>query len=350
MSEPDKQTVRQRAFEVVRDYRDRGCPPPFIPDEQQLRVMLNVMTAGQVTDEFIDYIAADLRLTDVDQNGPVLASTAEQRAGFPVVVIGCGESGLLAGIKLKQAGIPFTIIDKTVRGRRHLAGQPLPGVPRRHRQPVLRVLVRAHRPLAPPLRHPAGDPAVSQRRDGALRDRRARPVRHRGDRRCVGRGERHVASADPGRHRRVRDADRSRADLCGRPVQQPGDPGHQGRQRFRRPVVSHRRLGRHRRPGRKARRRHRSRRQRISSSSRRSRTPPPTSTSTSAPRSGWRPTSTTTHGSASGAQWATRRLPYYGAVAAVRDVVADRRRTQRADHHRPRVGQRWIVGQRRPIT
>jgi len=70
------------------------------------------MTAGQVTEEFVDYIAADLRLTDVDQNGPVLASTAEQRAGFPVVVIGCGESGLLAGIKLKQAGIPFTIIDK----------------------------------------------------------------------------------------------------------------------------------------------------------------------------------------------------------------------------------------------
>ena len=36
MSEPNKQTVRQRAFEVVRDYRDRGCPPPFIP---RLRLM-----------------------------------------------------------------------------------------------------------------------------------------------------------------------------------------------------------------------------------------------------------------------------------------------------------------------
>ena len=112
MSEPDKQAVRERAFEVIRDYRDRGCPPPFIPDEHQLKIMLNVMTAGAVTGEFIDYIAADLRVTDVDQNGPALASTAEQRAGFPVAVIGCGESGLLAGIKLKEAGIPFTIIEK----------------------------------------------------------------------------------------------------------------------------------------------------------------------------------------------------------------------------------------------
>ena len=112
MSEPDKQAVRERAFEVIRDYRDRGCPPPFIPDKRQLRDMLNVVTAGQVTDEFVDYIAADLRLTDVDQNGPVLTSTAEQRAGFPVIVIGCGESGLLAGIKLKEAGIPFVIVEK----------------------------------------------------------------------------------------------------------------------------------------------------------------------------------------------------------------------------------------------
>ena len=112
MSEPDKRAVRERAFDVVRDYRERGCPPPFVPDDDQLRAMLRVMSASQVTEEFVDYIAADLRFTDVDQKGPVLASTAEQRAGFPVVVIGCGESGLLAGIKLKEAGIPFTIVDK----------------------------------------------------------------------------------------------------------------------------------------------------------------------------------------------------------------------------------------------
>ena len=28
------------------------------------------------------------------------------------MVIGCGESGLLAGIRLKEAGIPFTIVEK----------------------------------------------------------------------------------------------------------------------------------------------------------------------------------------------------------------------------------------------
>lgn len=112
MSEADKQKVRDRAFDVVRHYRDRGCPPPFVPDAEQMRVMLDVMSAGQVTEEYAEYVAADLRLTDTDQLGPPLASTPQQRSDFPVLVIGCGEAGLLAGIKLKQAGIPYTIVDK----------------------------------------------------------------------------------------------------------------------------------------------------------------------------------------------------------------------------------------------
>jgi len=112
MSEAHKQTVRERAYDVVRDYRDRGCPVPFLPDAEQLRVMLDVMSTGQVTEDHVDYVAADLRLTDADQFGPLLSSTPEQRGDFPVVVIGCGEAGLLAGIKLKQAGIPFAIVDK----------------------------------------------------------------------------------------------------------------------------------------------------------------------------------------------------------------------------------------------
>ena len=112
MSEPDKAKVRDRAVEVIRDYRDRGCPPPFVPDAAQMRAMLHVMSAGTVTEEFVDYVAADLRLSDADRCGPALSSTAGQRSDFPVVVIGCGEAGLLAGIKLGAAGHPFTIVEK----------------------------------------------------------------------------------------------------------------------------------------------------------------------------------------------------------------------------------------------
>ena len=44
--------------------------------------------------------------------GRARADAADARAAFPVVVIGCGQSGLLAGIRLQEAGIPFTIIEK----------------------------------------------------------------------------------------------------------------------------------------------------------------------------------------------------------------------------------------------
>ncbi len=54
----------------------------------------------------------ELELDDVDSRKVELSATADERAEFPVVVIGCGESGLLAGIRLKEAGIPFTIIEK----------------------------------------------------------------------------------------------------------------------------------------------------------------------------------------------------------------------------------------------
>jgi 4-hydroxyacetophenone monooxygenase len=112
MSEADKQAVRDRAFDVVRVYRDRGCPPPFVPDSDQMRVMFDAISGGQITEEYVDYVAADLRFSDADQYGPPLTSTPQQRSEFPVVVIGCGEAGLLAGIKLKQAGLPFTIVER----------------------------------------------------------------------------------------------------------------------------------------------------------------------------------------------------------------------------------------------
>jgi 4-hydroxyacetophenone monooxygenase len=112
MSEADKQAVRDRAFDVVRAYRDRGCPPPFVPDSDQMRVMFDVISGGQITEEYVDYVAADLRFSDADQCGPPLTSTPQRRSEFPVVVIGCGEAGLLAGIKLKQAGVPFTIVER----------------------------------------------------------------------------------------------------------------------------------------------------------------------------------------------------------------------------------------------
>ncbi len=64
-----------------------------------------------VPEEYVPMVLEEMELDGSDARArPALATTA--RDEFPVVVIGCGESGLLAGIRLKEAGIPFTIIEK----------------------------------------------------------------------------------------------------------------------------------------------------------------------------------------------------------------------------------------------
>ena len=50
-------------------------------------------------------------LDGVDPRRPAALPT-ERTAEIPVLVVGCGESGILAGVRLKQANIPFTIVEK----------------------------------------------------------------------------------------------------------------------------------------------------------------------------------------------------------------------------------------------
>ncbi len=114
MSEADKAEARRRALPVLAAYRDRGCPalPPPAPDV--LREMMHFLLCAPIPDDSVDMFVEDLQL-----DGPQWADTswadsltAEQRSAYPVLIVGCGEAGLLAGVQLRQAGIPFTIVEK----------------------------------------------------------------------------------------------------------------------------------------------------------------------------------------------------------------------------------------------
>ncbi len=111
MSEEDKARARAVALPVIADYRDRGCPGPVPLTPDLIAEMLDWAACEHVDDEYRPMVLEEMDLEDVDPRRPV-ALDAAAAADFPVVVIGCGESGLLAGIRLKQANIPFTIIEK----------------------------------------------------------------------------------------------------------------------------------------------------------------------------------------------------------------------------------------------
>ena len=110
-------------------------------------------------------------------------------------MIGCGESGLLAGIRLKEAGIPFTIIEKN-------AG--VGGTWWENTYPGARVDVGNHfycysfEPTDHWTHFFAEQPelqAYFQTRDGQARHRQPRAVGDRGDRGVLGRRHRHLVRA-----------------------------------------------------------------------------------------------------------------------------------------------------------
>ena len=112
MSEEDKAAARALALGIIRDYRDRGCPEPRPVEPAMLQQMMDWIAAAEVPGEYVPMMLEEMGLDGDDPREDDLRSDVAARAGFPVIVIGAGQSGLLAAIRLKQAGIPFTVIEK----------------------------------------------------------------------------------------------------------------------------------------------------------------------------------------------------------------------------------------------
>ena len=113
MSEEAKAEARRLALDVIRAYRDGGCKLPPPPGPALIREMMSWLVCTDVPDEYVPMMLEEMELEGRDERAVGWDDApASARADFPVVVIGCGQSGLLAGIRLREAGIPFTILEK----------------------------------------------------------------------------------------------------------------------------------------------------------------------------------------------------------------------------------------------
>jgi 4-hydroxyacetophenone monooxygenase len=128
--------VRRSALPALAAYRDDGCTPAPLP-AGLAREMMEFLACRPVDDAAGVMFEEDLQLDGADPRAITWGDeiTPAVKADAHVVVIGCGESGIVAGIRLAQAGLPFTIVDK---------GAGPGGTWRDNRYPGARVDVGSH--------------------------------------------------------------------------------------------------------------------------------------------------------------------------------------------------------------
>lgn len=114
LSAEQQTEIRQQALNIICAYRDRGCTLPEAPDKSIVHKMMQFIVGDEVAEEYVDMMIEDTSLYGKDERAftwdkPVSDSDKKE---FKVLVIGAGQSGILAGIRLNEAGINYTIVEK----------------------------------------------------------------------------------------------------------------------------------------------------------------------------------------------------------------------------------------------
>jgi 4-hydroxyacetophenone monooxygenase len=113
---PERQAeIRSRAKEALEAHL-AGAPLPPPPGPALIRQIMDFVAGAEIPARYAPFLTEELGLSGDDEKRPDWSAPELKAAasGMPVVVVGAGMSGLLAGIRLKQAGLPFTIIEKNV--------------------------------------------------------------------------------------------------------------------------------------------------------------------------------------------------------------------------------------------
>jgi 4-hydroxyacetophenone monooxygenase len=120
MAEPDAglsaeqaATIKAIALDAIRRFRDGGCMVAATPAHEILHRLMEHTVGGPVSPAYLPLLEEELSITgeDLREPGWRLEDVAPGRS-FSVVIVGAGMSGVLAGHRLQQAGIPFVILEK----------------------------------------------------------------------------------------------------------------------------------------------------------------------------------------------------------------------------------------------
>ncbi len=111
LTEAQRERARAMAFDALRSFRDAGCPDLSPPDDALVVETMHYVTGTPIPAEQMDLMREELNLLGEDRRRvPIAPETIP--SGYRVLVIGAGMSGILAAVRLKEAGVPFLVVDK----------------------------------------------------------------------------------------------------------------------------------------------------------------------------------------------------------------------------------------------
>ena len=98
--------IREEAFEALRSWRDGTLTVVDTPSPARIAQMLSFSVAEEVPAAYGRLIGEELGVL------PRVSRPKTPDSGFHVVIVGAGLSGLCLALRLKEAGIAFTVIEK----------------------------------------------------------------------------------------------------------------------------------------------------------------------------------------------------------------------------------------------
>jgi 4-hydroxyacetophenone monooxygenase len=105
--------IRALAKAAIAPYLAGGSPKMPSPDRPTLRRMMDFVGGVPIPETYADFLIDELAISGVSSKDPQFDQPQLKTAArqLKTLVIGAGMSGLLAGIRLSQAGVPFEIVE-----------------------------------------------------------------------------------------------------------------------------------------------------------------------------------------------------------------------------------------------